>query len=132
MDSGLIDSLRAAVEASPSFPEPMEELAQLLDEMGRHAEALDWAQRLDAARPSVVAEVMIARQLHALERDDEALAALDRVIEREPNNAAAWTGRGKVLLSKRRVQDAWEASERVLSLLGPTADTRGWVRSSTR
>lgn len=95
-------SFEAAVQAKPSFVEPIQALAELMHDMGRHAQALEWAQRLQAVRPSAASEVIVAQQLHALQRNEEALAILDGVLQREPRNVAASTGRDKVLMSLAR------------------------------
>lgn len=112
----------AAVEAKPSFAEPMQALTELSHDEGQHARALEWAQRLRAVRPSAASDIIVAQQLHALKRNDEALTLLDEVLRREPRNVAAWTGRGKVLSSLRREADSFDACEQALAIAGPTAE----------
>jgi tetratricopeptide (TPR) repeat protein len=117
-----LESFEAALEAVPSFAEPLEEIVQLLHESGRHAQALERARQLLSIRPSIDSGLMVAQQLHHLGRDGEALAVLDSIVQQEPGHAAAWTGRGNVLAAMGRDAEAVVAFERVLAILGPVPD----------
>jgi tetratricopeptide (TPR) repeat protein len=117
-----LDSYKAAVQAAPAFAEPMEEVVQLLHESREHAQALEWALRLQAARPSVDSAIIVAQQLHHLGRNDEALSVVDAVVRDNPEHAAAWTGRGNVLAAMGRAPEAVVAFERALSIVGPIPD----------
>lgn len=113
----------AAVAARPDFAEAMEAVAQLLLAMGRPAEALHWARRFAATRPSPQADLLAAQALHALDRPSEALRSIDAVLVRRPGDATALEGRGNMLLRLGRAEEALAAFERVLSSSGPTAST---------
>jgi len=117
-----IDSCKAAVEALPAFAEPMEELAQLLGEAGRHEEALEWARRLHGTRPSPAAEALMVGELCLLGRHDEALPLLEGLLAREPHHPNAWGWRANAMLANGQLEGALEAFERMLALLGPTPD----------
>ncbi|MGZ5037774.1 MAG: tetratricopeptide repeat protein [Usitatibacter sp.] len=112
----------AAVAAKPGFADALESGAQLLVAMGRHEEALQWARRAAAARPSPFADLLAAQALHALDRSAEALQALDAVLASHPDEPTALEGRGNVLLRMGRAEEALAVFERLLSLRAPTAD----------
>jgi hypothetical protein len=117
-----IENFKAAVGEVSAFAEPMEELAGLLHEAGDHAQALEWARRLRGARPCADSDLIVAQQLHHLKRHEEALKLLDEIVEREPGHAAAWTGRGNVLVATGRAMEAVDAFERALAIVGPNPD----------
>lgn len=114
-----IASFEAAVKAQPEFAEPMEELVQVLHEGGRHEEGLSWARRLEQQRPLTPSRLLVAQELYALRRFDEALRILEGVLAHDAANASAWTGRGNVLLAQERCDEALDAFEHVLRLAGP-------------
>ncbi|NML42684.1 tetratricopeptide repeat protein [Ramlibacter sp. G-1-2-2] len=110
-----------AVQARAGFGEPLEAAVQLLQQAGRHAEALEWARRWAAATGSLDAALAAAIALYELQRPVEALAALDAVLGAQPDHASALEGRGNVLLQLRRPQEALASLERAVALRGPSA-----------
>jgi tetratricopeptide (TPR) repeat protein len=111
----------AALAARPAFAAAMTAMAELLLEMGRHDDALEWARRSAATEASLEADLLAAQALHALNRPQEALRALDAVLALRPDHPLALEGRGNVLLQLKRAEEALAAFERVLSLGVPTA-----------
>lgn len=113
-------SYEKAVQARADFGEPMQEAVQLLQQAGRHDEALGWARRWAGATGSLDAVLAAAFALYELKRPDEALEALDAVLGAQPDHASALEGRGNVLLQLRRPQEALASLERAVALQGPS------------
>ncbi len=89
--------------------------AQVLLDLERYGEALDWARRAMAARPNPQMELVVAQALDKLDRPAEAVQLLDALLVREPGLAAAIEGRGVMLLRVDRPAEALTAFERCWS-----------------
>ena len=115
-----LSDFQAALSARPGFAEPMESTANLLLELKRYDEALEWARRCAATRPSPQADLAAAQALDKLDRPAEALQLLDSLLSREPAFATAIEGRGNMLLRMGRNEEALAAFERTVTLEGET------------
>jgi Flp pilus assembly protein TadD len=116
-------SFEAAVTAKGDFSEAMEEALRTLHDAGLHAQAVPWAQRLAAAKPSGFAQVLLAHELSSCGRDAEAAQILSSLCIQEPENADAAGAYGAVLFRQRRFAEALAMAQRVLTLAPPTAAT---------
>lgn len=114
-------AFEVAVAERPGFCEPIEEALALLYDRDRYKEALIWAERLQAARPSTASTLELAKALAAASHFGDALRLVDAVTAAEPQHAEAWTGRGRILLALHRPKDALEAFHKVLAIVGPTS-----------
>ncbi|RYY64142.1 MAG: tetratricopeptide repeat protein, partial [Comamonadaceae bacterium] len=117
-----VDSFTEALRCRAAFPEALHELVLLLQTLGRHVEALPWAQRLAAVRPSAAAGLLLAQELHYTGQAPAALEVLDELIAADPGNTGAMTGRGHVLLRLGRFDDAIAAFRLALQREGPQPD----------
>ncbi|MBG9388902.1 tetratricopeptide repeat protein [Caenimonas aquaedulcis] len=118
-----VASFESAVRSKADFAEPMEEAAKLLHGAARYDEMLAWATRLQALRQDSGADLVVAQACHALKRNAQALELVESVLTREPGNAAAWSGRGNVLMDLGRAREALQSFERALALAGPAPET---------
>jgi tetratricopeptide (TPR) repeat protein len=109
----------SALEAKPDFAEPLQEGARLLHQLGRHAEAAEWAQRLAALRPSSFSWIIAATELALCGRDVEAADFARRVVAEEPRNLEAGVLLFNSLFRLARFQDALAEAERLLGVTGP-------------
>jgi tetratricopeptide (TPR) repeat protein len=112
---------KAAAAAREGFAEPMESAAQLLLDLKRYGEALDWARRAAAIRDNPVTDLVVAQALDKLDRPEEAIVVLDALLAKDPRLATAIEGRGVMLLRVNRAQEALAAFESALSLQGESA-----------
>ena len=115
---GALADYYAAVAARADFAEPMESAAQLLLDLKRFEDALQWARRAAAVRPGPQADLVAAQALDRMHRPAEALELLAQVLARDPDNVIALEGRGTMLLRLGRDAEALGVFERVLSLAG--------------
>ncbi|HEY2628866.1 MAG TPA: tetratricopeptide repeat-containing glycosyltransferase family protein [Usitatibacter sp.] len=119
-DRALADHMAAAA-AREGFAEPMESAAQLLLDLKRYDEALDWARRSAAARENPATDLVVAQALDKLDRPDEAIVVLDALLAKDPRLSTAIEGRGVMLLRVNRANEALVAFERVLMMEGESA-----------
>ena len=87
-------------------------IAHELNELGRHAEALDACGRaLELDPQSVIAWNNKGTTLNVLGRHVEALDACDRALELDPRFSAAWNNKGYALNELGRHAEAFDAFE---------------------
>jgi tetratricopeptide (TPR) repeat protein len=102
-----LDAYERAVRHAPELLDAVAACARLQIGAGRFADALATARRWATAEPREWAAPFIEGQaLHALKREDEALAALDRAGALAPGNAAVLHTRGNVLFALGRFEEA--------------------------
>ena len=89
-----LNAINRAIEIDPSTPGAEENRASLLEIMDRHEEALK-----TASSPQELAQVWYNRAglLASQGKSDEALDALNRAIELNPEHADAWHDKGMIL-----------------------------------
>jgi predicted O-linked N-acetylglucosamine transferase (SPINDLY family) len=104
------------LSASP-MPEMMVNYANLLTQMGRHAEALaQYEQALERRADFFEALYNRGNLLLEIHRIPEALADFDRVTALRPDVPLAWNNRGTALRRLRRLDDALASYERAIAL----------------
>jgi tetratricopeptide (TPR) repeat protein len=102
-------------------------LADLFDQMKRPADVVRAYERVPATSPMKrTAEIQLALALDDLERTDEALAHLDQLLARNPDDVEVHTTRGNILRGKKRFEEANQAYDRALQLIG-TPEPRHWT-----
>jgi tetratricopeptide (TPR) repeat protein len=102
-------------------------LADLFEQMRRPAKVVEAYERVPESSPMRrSAQIQLAMALDDLERTEEALAHLDRLIERNPSDIEALTTRGNILRGKKRFQEAQQAYDRALALVA-TPERRHWT-----
>ena len=103
-------ALRHSLELNPNNPRATEELAILLDMLHRGEEAVSLMRQSAAANPvSIRSQRMFANVLYRAGHSDEAVAQSHRVLELDPNRAAAYFILGSALAAKGRYAEAEEA-----------------------
>lgn len=117
-----LDSLRAGLSARPGFEQALQELVPLLLDSGRIDEALAAARRAVQAQPTPACLMQLAQALHANGDIDDALKAVEAVLARAPEDAAAMTSRATLLLEQGRASEALEGFDRVIAKHGSDAD----------
>lgn len=116
-----VDCFAAALAAQPEFPEALEEGSRALQVLERHAEAVDWLQRLLPYRPGTVYRLALASELRACDRHAEAAELLEAVCAQDPRNIDASALRFAVLMKAGRPEAALAEAERTLAQHGPLA-----------
>jgi tetratricopeptide (TPR) repeat protein len=111
-----------ALADAPEFDEPRTALAQLWLEGGQPQQVLALTEQ---RAPSLQLALLRAQALHALRRDDEALALLDQLLAADPACAAAHDGRGVVLMDAGRNEEALASFERAAQVGGANAERLG-------
>jgi protein O-GlcNAc transferase len=109
--------LYSQILSASSVPEVMVNYANVLVQLGRHAEALaQYSQALKQRKNFF--EALFNRGNLFLEtgRAPEALADFDQVVAIRPDVPAVWNNRGTALRRLRRSQDALASYERALAL----------------
>jgi protein O-GlcNAc transferase len=106
-----------ALQRMPSLAEAWFGRGQLLNQFGRHDEAIESFDRAIASNPDLVhVHLLRAKLLADLDRGDAALAGIDILLQIKPAAAEAWVGRGNVLFESERYQEALEAYDRACAL----------------
>jgi tetratricopeptide (TPR) repeat protein len=100
----------------------MSEAAALLQESGRHEEALAWALRWCQLEPSPDAQLAVAQAAYLAGRHEAALQALDALLARQPGHAAALQGRAFILLAQGHAQQALAGFDAALACGATGAD----------
>lgn len=117
-DAALAHALQA-LQAQPAFEPALEAAVPLLIERKRGEEALRHAR---AAGDGITASMLQAQALHALGHADEALAALDQVLAREPAHAGALESRGNLLLERDEGEAGMACFRRLREVAGDTPE----------
>jgi tetratricopeptide (TPR) repeat protein len=103
-----VPEYQKALEAEPDREEARKWLAVGLIEAGRYAEALVHLQKLLRAGDDLAMQTDLARCYRGLGQTDKARAALDAVLERDPEFGPALRVRGEVELAEAPAQaEAW-------------------------
>jgi len=109
--------VRQAIGFFPRFPGALNDLAGLLLDCQRPAEALTYCDKAIALQPNY-AEAFNNRgnALHSLNRDEEALVSYDRAIALKPAFAQALNNRGVALQDLKRDEEALASFDQALAL----------------
>src|SRR5262249_585303 len=113
------------LEIMPQFADALNNRGTILDQLGRHDEALAAFDRCLAITPNAPDTLNNRGNLLAkLERNDEALASYDKCITLAPTFTQAWLNVGMLLIKLRRYEEAAKVLGRALEL-DPHADVIG-------
>ncbi|OPX78551.1 MAG: lipoprotein NlpI [Methanosaeta sp. PtaB.Bin039] len=116
-------SLDKAISADPRYLLAWEIKGSILcEDVGEYGQSLKVFELVLASDSnSTGALLLTASALHALGRDEEALAAYNRTLDRDPELSRAWYGRGEALRALGREDQAIIAYDRAieLSTFGP-------------
>ena len=106
-------SAQAALALDPHHPLVYQELAFVLDKLGRSPEAAAARSRADAVYD---AEILYVRAMRAkgTGRNDEAEKLLRESVGRDPNLSKAWNDLGELLQAEQRYEEARSTFLRVL------------------
>jgi len=72
------------------------------------------------------ADIMIAFDYNALNKVDQARAALTRVIRKDPKDKEALNGLGNILRTRKMFSEASDIYTRTIKAIGPTPQTEDW------
>ena len=95
--------------APPGSPQVHQVYANLMDEMGRHGEALASRQKAAWMEPTSTNRNSLGNTLFALQRYDEAITVYQKTTQNYPNDPLAWNALGKALIERERYPEAAEA-----------------------
>ena len=102
-----------ALQTKPNLSEAWLGRAQVLTELGRHAEAIDSLDRAIANNRGLIqAHLLRAKLLADQHRHQEALDGIDKLLEIKPGSAEALIGRGNILFESKRYPEALDAYNR--------------------
>ena len=114
---GALQMMGAALRARPKSPEVLLNYGLVLNELGRHDEALDTFDLvLSIKRKSIEAHNNRGAVLERLGRDDEALACFERALAVKSNHVDALYNMACVLRKLGRYDEALKCFDRVLLL----------------
>ncbi len=109
--------LREAREIRPGHVQTLALLARVLEEQGRHEEALAAAEEALAADDGYTPALVVkARALRVLGRPAEALQVIDRAVELDPRSPEVLAEQGEVAAAQGLWQQAAEALRRAVEL----------------
>jgi tetratricopeptide (TPR) repeat protein len=113
-----VEYLKHAADLEPGWEWIYRDLIPLLRdaEVNQAAEAITWLQRLIAENPSVWAYNELGESLRLSERYDDALQALDKALELQPDSAYAMGTRAQVLRAKGDLEGARAGLEAALQM----------------
>ena len=113
-----IRSLNRAVTIKPALVAAHEELAGLYTSSGQHREAIEQLEAIAAIEPSRPERAVdVAFALARTGRQDAAIAAVNRAIERYPDEPIVYAALGRLWLDQATPDDDRVALEKALSAL---------------
>jgi tetratricopeptide (TPR) repeat protein len=119
-----IEKFRQALEVSPNYRGPLQNLGGLLNKTGRAAEALAVCERLETIDPAnAVAHNNLGNALKRLGRLEEAIAHYEEALRLDPNFAEARSNLGAALHGLGRFEEAiahYEEAQRLKPNLAMT------------
>ncbi len=117
--------LRRAAELNPGFPKTFVNLSRLLNDAGRHGEALAAADRaVDLVPDDPTGLYLRGRSLANLGRNHEAEEALRASLRLDPHGGHVHNRLGLLLLQQERFQEAVTPLEKAAELLPEVAYVR--------
>jgi predicted TPR repeat methyltransferase len=115
--------LREALRLAPTQTAVLTNLAMVLAQQDKRAEARDFAEQALIRNPNSIETLLVLADCHMRDkRDAEALAAYDRILSLEPNAAEIHNNRGLVLARLGRHAEALASYDRALALNPTFAD----------
>ena len=118
--------LRLALFLNPDHALALVSLADTLERMKHTAQAIDVLRRIPAGSPlKPSSEVQIGLSLEQLNRGDEAVKQLDRLVAERPDDTEALVALGNVQRSRKNYAEAAEIYGRAIAKT-PEGDTGLW------
>ncbi|HKV97622.1 MAG TPA: sulfotransferase [Gammaproteobacteria bacterium] len=116
-DDAALELLERAIELGPGSPLYRNNLAGVLQALGRHAEAeRRYREALNLKPDYVEAVIGLAKTCEAQGRSAEALMLYDRALQLAPRNLDAWLGRGAVLAVRAQYKQALDCYRQARAL----------------
>jgi tetratricopeptide (TPR) repeat protein len=113
----VVEELRTYLAKHPDHPEANFRLGVAFYDLGRPVEAIFPLRKAAASEEySLEGGLRFAAALFATDNNEQALAALDRVLELQPDNLGALTLRAEANLRLHRGEPALEAAARLVAL----------------
>jgi tetratricopeptide (TPR) repeat protein len=113
---------REALELAPERPSVLTNLLAICLELGKHAEAITYCERLVALDPGDPSAHLVLANCHMLLRSPAAaLISCDRALAIKPDFAEALLCRGSALLELGRRPDAMASYDKALKIAQPGA-----------
>ncbi len=109
-------ALTRFVAGHPGDAAALRELASLLDESGKHQEALDTLGRIPESERDATTLFLMAKAKAGLKRNDEAIALLRRTVAADSALMAAWSDLATLLEDKGDLAGAEDCYRRMLAL----------------
>jgi tetratricopeptide (TPR) repeat protein len=119
--------LQLALALDPNEDMTRITLAENFERLNRPNEAiavLDKVGKRSVLRRN--ADIMIAFDYNALDKVDEARAALNRVIRKDPKDKEALNGLGNILRTRKMFAEASEVYTRAIKAIGPNPRKEDW------
>src|SRR5690606_33436831 len=111
--------LQLALALKPDSDSALVMLAGVAEQMGNAEEAIALYERIPAESPvHRVAELQLGLNLADMERPDEALVHLKRVLEADPQDMRAYLAIGGVYAAEKNFAEAAEIYDRAVALIG--------------
>lgn len=102
-------------------------LADLYDQMKRPEKVVEAYRHVPDSSPMKRAsEIQLALALDDLERTDEALARLDALLKKAPNDVDVLTAKGNILRARKRFEEAVTVYDQAIAQLSK-AEPRNWT-----
>ncbi|MEL7638807.1 MAG: tetratricopeptide repeat protein [Solidesulfovibrio sp.] len=110
-----VAALERFVTGHPGDAQALRELASLLEESGRHQEALDALSRIPEDGRDATTLYLMAKATAGLDRKDAAIALLRRAVAADAALTAAWTELGALLEEKGDLAGAEDCYRKMLA-----------------
>ena len=118
--------LRFALYLQPDFDLAKIVLADRFETLKKYDDAIKVYRSIPASSPyQPAAIVQIAIDEGRLDRNDQAIADLKSILDKNPNDVAAWTSLADAYRAANRDQDAVDAYTKAIALLNPP-DKNDW------
>jgi len=104
--SAALEDYRSALALAPSMVEAAIGQGRMLLELARWLDGLDLAERMLSNTGHPAFMTLKARALHGLQRYDEALTAIDKVLAQNPQDSQAKHGKANILVALKRNEEA--------------------------
>jgi tetratricopeptide (TPR) repeat protein len=118
--------LRFALYLQPDFDLAKIVLADRFETLKKYDDAITVYRSIDPSSPyQLAAIVQVAIDEGRLDRNDQAIADLKSILEKHPNDVAAWTSLADAYRAASKDQDAIDAYTKAIALLNPP-DKNDW------
>lgn len=106
-----------ALSLKPGFPVAQTLLGEIYEDTKRYGKAIEAYETIEKSSPlHSSAEIQIASNLNNLDKDEDAIARLSKLVVAEPGNYDAWVARGNIERLHEKWSDAAVSYTRALEL----------------